>query len=147
MAQQCCLRGDKTSGLTGQGGAGLNPVSPDPAVRGCVLRVSPPRGLSPRGEPPSCLRLVTYPSSPASQEPQWEEDSMPVWSFCRNFSRARQVLRGAGGAGSILQVHLLCLFLLLLGVISVCAIRTVHIVPWRDGATLCFSAFIIKHCS
>lgn len=51
------------------------------------------------------------------------------------------------GADLILQVHLLCLFLLLCSIIGFCSIWVIHIVPQWNDTTLCFYAFIIKQYS
>lgn len=69
----------------------------------------------------------------------------PSSKTCRSFYTKKQVLRV--GADLILQVHLFCLFLLLCSIINFCSIWMIHIVPWWNDTTLCFYAFIIKHCS
>lgn len=82
-------------------GTRTEPVSPDPEARSsggpwepaCPGRASAAGVRAALGHlflPP----LATQASSLASQPSPWEGDLMPVWSFCRNFSRARQVLRG-----------------------------------------------------
>lgn len=51
------------------------------------------------------------------------------------------------GVGADFPGHLFCLFLLLRSIINFCSIWVIHIVPWWNDTTLCFYAFIIKHCS
>lgn len=102
------------------------------------------------GSPRALGKLVL--SSWSRKLPFWFPKSPPgkvTWCQFWVFVETSPVQGRYSGVGAdlILQVHLLCLFLLLRSIINFCSIWKIHIVPRWNDTTLCFYAFIIKHYS